>query len=142
MAALEILKARINRNGDINDPAVPRPIVTLEEFFEGNDDYGSIGYNFYPDQPAPSEFYDLFQRIRERRDVADVLVEVSQHEMPDEWPSTDTVWILTSASLEDLASWLGERFQADDLWDGWTDHLIREPVDVPSNCRAVGVWWD
>ena len=142
MGALETLKARINRNGDVNDPDVPRPIVTLEEFFDGNDDYGSIGYNFYPDQPAPSEFYDLFKRIRGRPDVADVLVEVSQQEMPDEWPSTDTVWILTSAPLEEVASWLGERFQADEIWDGWTDHLVREPVDVPLHCRPVGVWWD
>jgi hypothetical protein len=142
MATLETLNARINRNGDVNDPAVPRPIVTLEEFFEGNDDYGSIGYNFYPEQPAPSEFYDLFKRIRERPNVADVLVEVTQQEMPNDWPSTDTVWILTAASLKEVASWLGERFQADELWDGWTDHLVREPVDVPRNCRPVGVWWD
>src|SRR5688500_8873122 len=116
MATLETLNARINRNGDVNDPAVPRPIVTLEEFFEGNDDYGSIGYNFYPEQPAPSEFYDLFKRIRERPNVADVLVEVTQQEMPNDWPSTDTVWILTAASLKEVASWLGERFQADELW--------------------------
>jgi hypothetical protein len=96
MPGLESLKLRINRNGDVNDLNVPRPIVTLEEFFEGNEDFGSIGYNFYPDQPAPPEFYELFQRIRERPDVANVLVEVSMQEMPDEWPSTDTVWILTS----------------------------------------------
>ena len=50
MTKLDNLKTRINRNGDINDPAVPRPLVTLEEFFEGNDDYGSIGYNFFPNQ--------------------------------------------------------------------------------------------
>ena len=142
MTALEKLKARINRNGDVNDPDVPRPIVTLEEFFEGNSEYGSIGYNFYPDQPAPSEFYEVFKQIRERPDVADVLVEVSQQEMRDEWPSTDTVWILTSASLQEVALWLGERFQADELWDGWTDHLVREPVDVPLSYRPVGVWWD
>ena len=33
--------ARINRNGDINDTATPNPLVTLAEFFEGNNDPGS-----------------------------------------------------------------------------------------------------
>lgn len=84
MTSLERLIARINCNGDINDPTTPRPLVTLEEFFEGNEDYGSIGYNFSPDQPAPAEFYELLKRIRDRPDVADVRVEVSQHEVPDE----------------------------------------------------------
>jgi hypothetical protein len=142
MNELDRLMARINRNGDINDVNVPRPLVTLEEFFEGNDASGSIGYNFYPDQPAPSEFYQLFKAIRDRSTVTNVLVEVSQQEMPEEWPSTDTVWILTSSSLEEVSFWLGERFRADELWDGWTDHIVREPIDVPSGVRPVGVWWD
>ena len=142
MSHLDNIRARINRNGDVNDPNVPRPIVTLEEFFEGNDDYGSIGYNFYPDQPAPQEFYAMFRQIRDKPEVADVLVEVSQHEMSSEWPSTDTVWVLTSASPDDVASWLGERFRADELWDGWTDPLKREPVDVPAGYRPIGIWWD
>jgi hypothetical protein len=63
--AREWLLERVNRDGDINDFSVARPLVGLEEFFEGNDDYGSIGYNFYPDQPAPSEFYALFKGIRD-----------------------------------------------------------------------------
>jgi hypothetical protein len=142
MTALDILRARINRGGDFNDPVVPRPLVTLAEFFEGNGDHGSIGYNFYPDQPSPAEFYALFSGIALRPDVAKVLVEVSQQEMPDEWPSADTVWIFTSASLEEVTQWLGERFFPDELWDGWTDHIKREIVDVPVGTRPVGVWWD
>lgn len=142
MTPLELLSERINRNGDLDDDDVPRPLVTLEEFFEGNDDRGSIGYNFYPDQPKPAEFYALFKSIRDREDVADVRVEVSQQEMPDEWPSTDTVWVFTSASLDAVATWLGQRFQADELWDGWTDNIIREKVEVPSGHRPVGIWWD
>jgi hypothetical protein len=137
------LLERISRNGDINDPSTPRPLVTLEEFFEGNDDYGSIGYNFGRPQPAPAEFYALFQQIRDRPDVSDVLVEVSQHEMPDEWPSTDTVWIITSSVESDVLAWLGDRFAPDDqLWIGWTDHKTREPYAVPSGMRPIGVWWD
>jgi len=142
MTSLERLKERIFRAGDINDPATARPLVSLEEFFDGNDDFGSIGYNFYPDQPAPSDFYELFKRIRSRPEVANVLVEVCQQEMPEEWPSTDTVWIITSASAGTVAKWLGERFQADDIFDGWTEHVQREPYQLPPGMKPIGIWWD
>ncbi len=44
--ALERLMKRINRNGNIKDRTTPRPLLTLEEFFIGNNDHASIGYNF------------------------------------------------------------------------------------------------
>ena len=142
MTPLETLARRINRNGDINDPETPRPLLTLEEFFEGNSDYSSIGYNFYPDQPSPAEFYCLFRSIRERSDVADVLVEVNQHEVPDEWPSTDTVWIITTVSPDEVRAMLGERFQPDEIYKGWTEHVRREDYNVPEGMKPLGVWWD
>ncbi|MHC4474298.1 MAG: hypothetical protein ACYTEL_01550 [Planctomycetota bacterium] len=136
--------ARINRNGDFNDPNVPRPFVTLEEFFEGNDDYGSIGYNFYPDQPAPAEFYRLFRRIRDKAEVDDVRVEVKDLEDPGGWPATDTIWIITEASPDDIKEWLGERFRADDILCGFPTegYYKTERYDLPDGMQAIGVWWD
>lgn len=143
MSPLEHLIVRINRNGDINAAETPRPLITLEEFFEGNDDYGSIGYNFYPDQPAPVEFYNLFRRIRSRPDVADVRIQVSQHEVADEWPSCDTVWFITRASPAEVLGWLGERFRPDEVLDGWSAMWMTvEPYVVPPGLRPIGVWWD
>ncbi|MHC4477052.1 MAG: hypothetical protein ACYTEL_15505 [Planctomycetota bacterium] len=142
--ARERLLARINRNGDFNDPNVPRPLVTLEEFFEGNDDYGSIGYNFYPDQPAPAEFYRLFRRIRDKAAVDDVRVEVKDLEDPGGWPATDTVWIITEASPDDVKKWLGDRFRADDILRGFPmeGYYRTERYDLPDGMQAIGVWWD
>ncbi len=37
MKPLERITQRVNRHGDVNDPATPRPLLTLAEFFEGND---------------------------------------------------------------------------------------------------------
>jgi hypothetical protein len=145
---------RINRNGDINDPDTPRPLLALEEFFEGNDDRGSIGVNFHQGQPAPSEFYELFRQIRERPDVHDVLVQVTQHDMPGEWPFTDTVWIITGAAPATVSDWLGRRFAADELALGWDKLAIcwpegeeaeirpLEPYSVPPGLRPIGVFWD
>ena len=142
MNPLQRLIARINRAGDINDPSTPRPLVTLEEFFEGNDEYGSIGYNFHEDQPSPAEFYELFKEIRARPDVADVRVQVTQHEMIDEWPSSDTIWIVTKVAPNDVTGWLGERFRADEILIGWPQAWTVEAYSVPTGMKALGVWWD
>ena len=140
--ALKKLLIRINLNGNINDLSTPRPLVTLEEFFEGNDDYGSIGYNFYPDQPSPSEFYSLFKSIRVKPEVADIRVEVKDLEDPEGWPSTDTVWIITKATVKDVEKWLGQRFRADDFIIGFPEQYKYEHYDVPEQMTAIGVWWD
>jgi|SRR5215471_16101974 len=132
---------RINSAGDINDPGTPRPLLTLEEFFEGNSDHGSIGYNFYPDQPTPEEFYELFRTIRSRPSVADVRVEVAQHDDRESWPTTDTIWVVTSSTEAELRAWLGDRFAPDEVL---TDFAKREaePLPIPPGMVAFGVWWD
>lgn len=129
------------RIGDINDAERPRPLVTLEEFFEGNDDFGSIGYNFYPDQPKPAEFFEVFRAIRSKVGVASVLVQVQDLEDPDGWPSTDTIWVITSASPNELRSWLGDRFRPDDILIGFPKGRV-EHHNVPPGMRALGIWYD
>ncbi len=140
--ARKILVARINQGGDINNPDTPRPLVSLEEFFEGNEDYGSIGYNFYPDQPSPAEFYEIFKTIRRKPEVYDVRVEIMDLEDPQGWPSTDTVWIITSVKPDTLSMWLGSRFQADEILKGFQSEYAIEPYDIPKDNQALGVWWD
>src|SRR5713226_1137979 len=99
MTPLERIMDRVNRRGDVNDAATPRPLLSLAEFFEGSDVVGSIGCKLTP-TPEPSEFYALFQRIAARPEVADVLVQVTMFDAP-EWPFSDTVWIISSASPEE-----------------------------------------
>jgi hypothetical protein len=141
-AARAHLIERISRHGDINDPETLRPMVTLEEFFEGNGDWGSIGCNL-PDPCSPAEFHALFRSIRDRDDVHDVRVEIQ--DVPDEtsWPFTDTVWVVTSATAAEVESWFEERVRPDEVLDGMASHHpAAEPLDVPAGMRPVGVWWD
>ena len=126
----------------INDPDTPRPLVTLEEFFEENDDFGSIGYNFYPDQPAPSDFYEIFKSINSKPEVFDIRVQVNDQIEPEDWPSTDTIWIFTSADVDEVDTWLGDRFRGDDYIVGFPDSYQIEDYDIPEGMQAIGVWWD
>src|SRR5262245_66661078 len=103
MTDLERVTSRANRNGDPNDPATPRPLLTLAEFFDGNDVVGSIGCNLSP-TPTPSEFRAILAAIAARPDVGDVRVQVTMFDDPD-WPFSDTVWSMTSADTATVASW-------------------------------------
>lgn len=132
----------LTRIGDINDFSRPRPLVTLEEFFEGNDDAASIGYNL-PHPPEPSEFYKFLLGLRTKRDVSDIRVQVQDLEDPDGWPSSDTIWIITTASAQEVRSWFPERLAPDDVFEGFESlHYSVEKYVVPPGQRAVRVWYD
>jgi hypothetical protein len=131
---------RVNRNGPINDPKVARPLLTLEEFFEGNDHYGSIGCNL-PGEVYPQKFFEVFRSLRDRPDVADVLVEMKSWDDPEDWPFSDRVWVITSLSRQDIQQRLCKRLDGDAVRVGWPQYPI-ESVEVPPGMQPIGVWWD
>jgi hypothetical protein len=132
----------LTRIGNINDFEKPRPLVTLEEFFEGNGDPGSIGYNL-PDPPEPLDFFELLKAIRSRPEVSDVRVEVKDLEDPEGWPSTDTLWIITSASVEEVRSWFPAPLAPDDMIEGFNSSPSEvASYDIPPGMQAIGVWYD
>jgi hypothetical protein len=140
MTPLERITNRVNRLGDVNDPATPRPLLTLEEFFEGNDVIGSIGCNLIP-TPTPAEFYEVLSQIRRRADVADVRVQVTQFDSP-EWPFSDVVWIVTRADAHEVATWFDEPIRPDRCSAGWPDYATMEPCAVPRDMQPICCWWD
>lgn len=79
--------------------------VSLEDFFTGNDDPGSIGANLGEEQPPLDSFYQTLRAIRARESVQDVLVRIHSVE-EDTWPYTDTVYIISSASQEEIETWV------------------------------------
>ena len=130
------------RIGNINDPNTPCPLVSLAEFFEGNNDPGSIGYNL-PDSPSPQEWYELLKQIAERPEVRDVRIQVMDLEDPDGWPSTDTIWIITTASSKEVRGWLPKRIAPDDVIEGFPKSGSPvEAYEVPPGYMAVGLWYD
>jgi len=141
MSPLQRISDRVNKNGDVNDPATIRPLLTLSEFFEGNDDFGSIGCNLQP-LPGPAKFNEVLKKIATRSDVADVRVQITMFDDPEMWPFSDTVWIITSAAPQTVAEWFEAALRPDNCSAGWTDAVSFETVPVPDGMQAVACWWD
>jgi hypothetical protein len=126
--------------GSVNRKNRDLLLVSLEEFFDGNDDAGSIWPNLEI-EPIPAEVFKVLKGIRERKNVSDVLVLVAQFDGgEDEWPFSDTVFIITSASEEEVQSWFGDNYAPDEVW---VDDFSRaRAVPVPDSMRPIAAWWD
>lgn len=138
--ALRRITARVTRHGDPNDEATPRPLLTLEEFFEGNDE-GMIASNL-PDAPPSDELYAMLRAVRARPGVLDLRVQITMFDDTDIWPYSDTVWVITTASPDEVRSWFPPRIAPDEVFAGWLPDVRYEPLTIPEGASAIGCWWD
>ena len=72
----------------------PEPrLVPIGEFFDGNDDVGSIGCNLL-EHPGVATFRDAFARVAARPDVEAVYAQIAELDPGDDcWPFADTVFV-------------------------------------------------
>ncbi len=114
-AALARVLARV---GPLDDPDHPRPLLTLEEFFEGNDDSGGV--------------HDA---------------RVQAKDLEGDWPSSDSVWIITDAGTDQatVMSWFPEDLAPDEIEAHADLTELDEPVEpheMPPGTVAVLAWYD
>ena len=121
------------------------PVVSLEDFFTGNDDEGSIGCNL-SEHPGLPVFFEILKNIRKRENVQDVLIEITDIdnlvESSDLWAFSDRIYIITSVSRDEVASWV-EPLMPDEVKEGWA--YDKPPVPAPEifeNYNVYAVWWD
>lgn len=141
----EELMAAIQAQGLPGDDGVadrPHPVVSLEAFFTGNRDLGSIGPNLAADEhPGVDGFYAALREIRTREDVQDVLVGICDSGDGD-WPFSHHIYVLTGAPREEVARWLAP-LHPDEVFEGY--FLDRRPTAVPapaSGAKVFCAWWD
>jgi hypothetical protein len=120
----------------------PHPIVSIEDFFIGNDDVGSIGCNLL-DHPGVEVFYEAFASIREKPSVQEVFVEINEIDEASEgvWPFSDRVYVLTSASREEVANWVSE-LEPDEIEEGYAYGPPPSAIQLEPGMRVYGIWWD
>jgi hypothetical protein len=119
----------------------PAPqLVTIEQFFDGNDDLASIGCNLL-DHPGIDAFRDTLLEIARRPDVEATYAQIAELDPGDDcWPFTDTIFIAGAVPVATLRQALAH-LQPDsvDLAESSTvPGLIRQRHSAP----VVIVWWD
>ena len=115
-------------------------IIPIDEFFDGNDDLGSIGCNLLP-HPGVDAFRRVLTGLLGRPDVRAVYAQISEFDPGEDcWPFTDTVLVAGTISVESLRG-LVSSLQPDEVG------LAGEFGDSPSISERHGgpvliIWWD
>ncbi|MFF9645525.1 hypothetical protein [Kitasatospora aureofaciens] len=83
------------------------PLITLNEFFDGNDNEGSIAPNQWGyGRPALAELAERLRVIEQREDVAWVRVQLHPETMEMEELAGEAVAICTTAGESVRAAWI------------------------------------
>lgn len=130
--------------------------VPVAEFFDGNDDIGSLGVNKTSGGDDLAGDAARFETMRStlvglagRPDVFDarcVIVDCpSEDDDEDEWMAADKVWFWTTMSL-DAFNALTAGLDPDERYELALDKIpaLDPPArdDLPAGCRVCGMWWD
>jgi len=121
--------------------SLPDPqVVSVEKFFDGNDDLGSIGCNLL-EHPGMNVFRDVLSSLLRRPDVQAVYVQISESDPGEDcWAFADTVLVAGTIPAEELREVVSvlepdEISSAEDF--GVSPSLV-DRHDSP----VLTVWWD
>jgi hypothetical protein len=115
-------------------------IVSVERFFDGNDDLGSIGCNLM-EHPGVDKFRDVLTGLLRRPDVQGVYAQIAELD-PGEgcWPFAGTVLVVGTISVDELRATVSslepdEVTQAEDLG-------VAPSIGKRHGSPVLAVWWD
>jgi hypothetical protein len=119
----------------------PEPqVVSVERFFDGNDDLGSIGCNLM-EHPGIDAFRDALTGLLRRSDVQAVYAQISELDPGDGcWPFTDTIFVVGTISPDELRGILSS-LEPDEVGSGeqfGIPALIQQKHQAP----VLAAWWD
>lgn len=141
MSRRDALIEKILAQGDMSDLDRPAPVVSLEDFFHGNEDLGSIGCNL-ADHPGIKRFFEVLSDVRARADVQDVLVEIYEiMEGEAEWPFSERVYVITSATADDVMRWVAE-LDPSEAQEGWAGAAPDAAPLIEAGMKVCSLWWD
>ena len=131
---------KIERIG-LSEESGQEPVVSVEDFFDGNDDPGSIGANL-PRHPGLARFREVLTSIRERREVSELVIAIWEVDSsPDGgWPYAEKVYLATAADDEAVEAWF-EPLEPDEIWEVQVETLRPRP-ELEAGHRLLAVWWD
>jgi hypothetical protein len=113
-------------------------LVPIQQFFDGNDDLGSIGCNLV-DHPGIETFEKILVGLLRRSDVEAVYAQIYELDPGDGcWPFADTILVVGDIAVEDLGKLL-EPLEPDEV-----EPMADVPEVIKRRHRApvLYAWWD
>ena len=120
------------------------PTVSIEDFFDDNDDADSIAVNLEP-HPGLAALRAELLAIRAEFDVADVVLEI--HDIEDAleeescWPYAGRVYVATSKPRNEVEV-MAARLGADGVFEGFAADAPEFAARIPAGHRVWGITWD
>ena len=115
-------------------------LVPIEQFFDGNDDAGSIGCNLLP-HPGVDVFRETLAGLLRRPDVLAVYAQITERDPgAGSWPFTDTVLVMGGISTAELRKAV-HALRPDEV--GTAEELgISPSVARGHGSPVLAAWWD
>lgn len=119
----------------------PEPqLVSIDRFFDGNDDEGSIGCNLVP-HPGIELFRKQLLGLLKRPDVTAVHALITEVDPGDDaWPFSDTVVVTGGIAPEALRTAIAD-LQPDEVGPADPD-AIGTTLSQSESSSALVAWWD
>lgn len=115
-------------------------VTTLERFFDGNDDRGSICCNLDP-HPGIARVRDVLTGLLTRPDVEGVYVYVLDINPGEHsWPHSDTVLVVGNIKLRALKNAVAD-LMPDEVGTA-IDGILPPDIRKRHNGRVRTIWWD
>jgi hypothetical protein len=119
----------------------PMPLLTLDEFFDGNTEEGSLAPNQWGyGRPPLAELAERLRRIERRPDVAWVRVQLHPETVEMGELTAEAVAVCSTADEAACTAWV-EGFEADGVVSGLVD-AYRDVPGVPDGATVWSVVWD
>ncbi|AWM79558.1 hypothetical protein DKL61_03890 [Gammaproteobacteria bacterium ESL0073] len=122
------------------------PLVTLDDFFQGNSDEGSLGTGMRTEEDLPiEEIYKKLKQIEKLPNVCTVLVDLHDDwemslDNSEIWPASESIYIYTMASIKVVRQWIiGLPCEA---YDGWIDSMPLSAPSVPPGYFVYTLRWN
>jgi hypothetical protein len=116
------------------------PLVSIGQFFDGNDDLASIGCNLI-EHPGIEVFRDTFAGLVQRSDVEAVYAQIAELDPGDDfWPFADTVFVVGTVAVDEVRRALA-RLQPDQI-DPADPSSVPAMIAEKHNAPILVVWWD
>lgn len=139
----EALRTYINTSG--------KRLISVDRFFDGNRDIGSIGCNLN-NHPGLETFYEILKSVESRDDVEQVWMRITDWTDTDdlnEWAFCDTVFFIGAidvAVLQDILKPLQPELPIEDTANLNDDNFLHQLMDdlppIKDGQRILWVWWD